>query len=272
MNPALSVLLPVYRPKREYFVSAVQSILKQTFENFELLIVEAGLELSAESMVIGLDDGRIRYLPFGGRASLVRQLNYGLEQAKSDLVARMDADDWAYPDRFEKQMAYLEEHPEVSVVGTQLNIMDAQDKPLGSRRYPTEADDVAKSLRRMNALAHPSVMFRKAGVMEAGGYWDRLCKGNEDYELWCRLVGRGHRLANLDQTLLRYRIHGDAAKSKKLFTILRGTRRVKRHYFGDRMNAGDRMRYWAEGVLLNLPSGIVMELFRRMQYSQEPKL
>lgn len=267
MTPALSVLLPVYQPQWGYLSSAIHSILQQTFSDFELLVVEAPSVATAENQVRAINDARIRYLSFPGSPSLIDQLNYGLLQSTADLIARMDADDWSYPERFARQLEYLNAHHNVSVLGCQINIMDANDRPVGSRRYPTEPQAVARTLPRYNPLAHPSVMFRKQAVVQAGGY--RQFHANEDYELWCRLARQGHQLANLDTTLLRYRLHPGAVKSEKLKKLLRGTRQVKRLYFADTMNTGDRLRYWAEGLLLNLPGPVIMQLFRRLQYRQE---
>lgn len=269
MRPAISVLLPVYRPKHDYLLTAIKSILNQTFSGFELLLIEASSEVCIASVTSELNDSRLRLLRFSGPASLVDQLNMGLREAQAEFIARMDSDDWSYPERLQRQHDYLQAHPEISVIGTQISIMDSLDIPLGYRRYPAESVAVLQALKRYNALAHPSVMYRREPVLTEGGYCYRDYPANEDYELWCRLAQRGHQLANLNDTLLRYRIHPGAMKSEKLKNILRGTRLVKRHYYGDTMNTGEWARYWAEGALLNLPSWAILKLFQRLQYCQE---
>ena len=269
MRTAITVLLPVYRPRHDYLLSAIKSILSQPFFNFELLLIEAPSEVCITSLLSELNDSRLRLLRFYGPASLVDQLNMGLRESQADLIARMDGDDWSYPDRLQRQYEYLQLHPEITVLGTQISIMDSHDVPLGYRRYPAEPVAVLQALKRYNALAHPSVMYRREPVLTEGGYCYRDYPANEDYELWCRLSQRGHQLANLKETLLRYRIHPGAMKSEKLKNILRGTRLVKRHYYTDTMNAGEWARYCAEGVLLNLPSWVILQLFQRLQYRQE---
>jgi len=269
MRPNVSVLMPIYRPRHDYLLTAIKSILKQGFADFELLLIEAPSDVCIDPVLSQLDDSRIRHLRFAGEASLVDQLNFGLQKAQADLIARMDGDDWSYPERLQKQYDYLQEHPEIAVLGSQISIMDARDCPLGYREYPTQPTAVCQALKRFNALAHPSVMFRREAIQAAGGYCYRDYPANEDYELWCRLSRRGHLLANLSDTLLRYRIHPGAMKSEKLKKILRGTRLVKRHYYASTMNTAEWARYCAEGAILNLPGWAIMRLFQRMQYCQE---
>jgi len=269
MRPAVSVLLPIYRPRLDYLLTAIKSILCQTFADFELLLIEAPSEVSIVELLPHIQDARLRHLRFPGPASLVDQLNFGLSEAQAPLIARMDGDDWSYPERLQRQFDHLQTHPHITVLGTQISIMDAKDHPLGYRRYPTEPDAGSKALKRCNVLAHPSVMYRREPMLAAGGYWYRDYPANEDYELWCRLIRLGHQLANLDETLLRYRIHPGAMKSEKLKNILRGTRLVKRHYYGDTMNIVEWTRYCAEGALLNLPGWAILKIFQRLQYRQE---
>jgi hypothetical protein len=178
----------------------------------------------------------------------------------------MDADDWSHPDRFGEQVEFLRNHPDIAVVGTQIDIMDERDRPLGHRSYPTDPEAITAALCRYNPLAHPSVMYRKEAILEAGGYRYRRYPANEDYELWCRLVHLGYGLANLARTLLRYRIHPYAMKSARLRGIIRGTRLVKSRYFRRTMKSRAKVRFWMEGCLLVLPPAWVMLLFRRSQY------
>jgi glycosyltransferase involved in cell wall biosynthesis len=266
ISPAITVLLPVYRPQLSYLRYAIDSMLNQTFDNFTLLVVEAASEVVIDEMMTKLNDDRVVHHRFAGQASLVDQLNCGLQLARTPLIARMDGDDWSFPERLQLQYEFLQQHPEVAVVGSQLCIMDEHDRPLGRRQYPTEPGHIAATLPRYNAIAHPSVMYRTDPILQAGGYCFRSYPANEDYELWCRLVQQGYLLANLEQTLLRYRIHPGGMKSSRLKGILRGTRLVKRHYYRSRMTWPQYSRYLAEGALLNLPGWVILRLFQRMSY------
>lgn len=273
MSPAVTVLIPVYRPQYDYLRDALRSILKQSFTDFEVLLVEAPCygESADVCRRVAEDrrDPRVRHLIYPGKPGLVDQLNFGLANARGDLVARMDADDWSHPDRLQAQVDFLNAHPDIAAVGTQIDVIDCHSYPLGHRCYPTEPEAIAACLPRCNPMAHPSVMFRRHAVLEVGGYRYRRHPANEDYELWCRLVARGHRLANLPRPLVRYRIHPHSMKSEKLRGIVRGTRLVKRHYFSGKMTWRDRARYWAEGLLPALPTPLVLHLFQRLTYRRD---
>jgi glycosyltransferase involved in cell wall biosynthesis len=264
--------MPVYRPRLTYLAEALDSILRQSFDDFEVLLIEAPADEDdvrsqyCDLLVRACNNSRLRHFKYSGPPSLVDQLNDGLDKARGTLVARMDADDWSHPHRFQEQVDFMRQNPDVALVGTQIDVMDHRSFPLGHREYPTRPEDIAACLPNCNPIAHPSVMFRRDIIRQVGGYRYRRYPANEDYELWCRLNARGHRLANLPRRLLRYRLHPGSMKSEKLRGILRGTRLVKRCYFPGRMSWSDRARYWAEGVLPALPTWLVMQLFLRLNY------
>ena len=203
--PCVSVLLPAYNCE-SFVAEAVQSILKQTFQDFELLIIDDGSTDTTSSILRSFNDPRIRLLPNDRNLGLIATLNRGLILASGQYVARMDADDIAAPERLSKQVVYLDTHPDVHVVGTMVDLINEQGVIFGGGpRYPTKPEEIRRYLLRECCLIHPSTIFRKGTVTAVGGY-DASASHAEDYDLWLRLSDH-HKIANLPDTLLSYRMH-----------------------------------------------------------------
>jgi glycosyltransferase involved in cell wall biosynthesis len=266
-RPLVSVLLPVYKPHPVFFPVAVRSVLAQTLGDFELLIAERPSALSAAEMLRQTPDPRITHLLCPEPTSLVEQLNRGLRVARGRYIARLDADDIADPRRLEKQVSYLEEHPGIDVLGSQVRIIDAAGEEVGYRSYPLDHDAIVAALRRRNPLNHSAATFAREGILAAGGYGYARYPV-EDYELWCRLARRGARFANHPDILLRYRVHGEQVKVVSLRAMLRGTLEVKQLYWRGQMDWGDKARLWGERLLSLLPPRLVLSLFAMTHYSK----
>src|SRR5262245_36445896 len=181
--PAVTVLMAVYKPYGPYLRQAVESVLAQTFGDFELLIVEDPSNISAAEMLAGLEDPRIRIHRNDASLGLADSLNVGLKLARAPLIARLDADDACLPQRLERQVAFFNAHPEVDIYGSRIIVIDENGRRIASRDLPLTHEAIARRLRITNALSHPSVMFRKASVDAAGGYESKQIV--EDFELWC---------------------------------------------------------------------------------------
>lgn len=206
MTPLISVLMPVYNGQR-YLAEAVQSIVQQTFKDFEFLMVDDGSTDDSLAMVTAFasQDKRIRLIP-QRHQGLVAALNQGLAQAKGLFIARMDADDISLPERFDKQVAFLLAHPECAVVGSRLLAIDPKGRPLNVQldRFSHEAIDAAHIQGLGGAIPHPAAMMRTDALKEVQGYRN-LFPHVEDLDLWFRLTDKGYRLANLEAVLLKYR-------------------------------------------------------------------
>ena len=203
----VSVILPV-RDGGAYLEAAVASILAQTLSDLELLVVDDGSRDGAVAALrpLAARDARLRVLGNPGRG-LVAALNFGLAQARAPLVARMDADDVALPERLARQLAFLDREPSVAVVGSQVAFIDASGALTGERtHFPTDPETIAAALTTRGCVVkHPSVVARREILLRAGGYRPALARA-EDYDLWLRLAERV-RLANLPEVLLHYRVH-----------------------------------------------------------------
>lgn len=201
--PRISVIMPAYNAEK-YIKEAVDSILSQTFRDFELIILNDASSDATEDIILSFDDPRIVYVKNEENLGVAGTLNRGLELAKGEYIARMDADDISLPERFEKQAAFLDGNAAVAVVGCAVERFCGEES-MGVRRFSAGAEMLRIDTLFGCPLAHPGVMFRTAAIRELGGY-DVAFEGLEDYALWWKVSGKWD-LAALPQVLLRYRIH-----------------------------------------------------------------
>lgn len=270
-SPALSVIMPVWKPVPELLAAAVESILGQTFGDFELLIIEDPSGEPAAEILSGIDDPRFRLVTHPTRTTMVDQLNRGIDLGRAPWLARMDADDVSMPQRFEVQMAALAESPEIDVLGTQIEIIDGSGRTIGRRIFPTSHEGIIRALHRFNPISHPSVIMRRSTVVEAGGYAYPE-RPAQDYELWSRLASRGARFANLSSALVRYRLHGESVKARQVKGTLRAAIETKKEYWWDSMTWQDRLRYAAENLALYVPSPWIYALARKRLYERPSRV
>jgi GT2 family glycosyltransferase len=204
--PLVSVLMPVFNAER-YLTRAVESVLRQTCSDFELLAVDDGSRDSSPTLLarIARTDRRVVVvsLPHQG---LVAALNHGVALARGVYLARMDADDVCLPERFARQAAYLENHREVVALGSWLRIVDAEGFPLHDEAWAVHHEEIdACLLLGKWGLPHPAAMIRADALRRVGGYRNDF-PWAEDFDLWLRL-GEIGRLENLPEILLEYRRH-----------------------------------------------------------------
>ena len=205
-SPLVSVIMPVYNAE-PYLHEAVESILAQTLIDFEFIILNDGSSDGSHEIVseYARRDSRIIYHRFEKNRGLVDILNYGLSLARGEFIGRMDADDISLPKRLENQIAFLEKHPEVGVLGGSIQIIDCNDNKLALLKFPETNTEILWSFCYFNPIVHPSVMMRRQVVLDAGCY--RSVRAHaEDYDLWIRL-SKKTQFANLPQVLLELRKH-----------------------------------------------------------------
>lgn len=207
-KPLISVLLPVYNSEK-YLGKAIESVLNQTYSNFELLLINDGSTDSSKQIVESFSDSRIRFINNPGNQGLIHVLNQGLNLTNGKYIARMDADDICYPDRFQKQINFLEQHPDYGVCGTHIRVINSGE----IIKRPLSDDDLRWWIFNGSPLAHPSVMMRREIFINHQLQYSTVAYLVEDFDLWWRM-SLHCKMANLDEVLLEYRIHSEQESSK----------------------------------------------------------
>ena len=199
--PRISVLMPVYNTKPEHLREAMDSILSQTFTDFEFLILnDCSPNADVEEVVKSYADPRIVYAVNEHNLGISGTRNRLLDMAQGEYLAVMDHDDISLPERFAKQAAFLDAHPEVGIVGCQVwNCVTRKD-----RRLPLKNTDIKKNMMLGCAFCHPAIMMRASVLKEHGIRYEELFSPAEDYALFCRLMKHTD-FANLPEVLFHYR-------------------------------------------------------------------
>ncbi|MEN9919664.1 MAG: hypothetical protein RL662_2100 [Bacteroidota bacterium] len=201
--PKISVILPIFNAKA-YLKKAIDSIIDQTFADWELIIINDGSTDSSEQIVKGYTDERIRYYLNDHNLGLIETLNRGIELSTGEYIARMDADDVSHPDRLTIQSAFLDTNPDIAMCGTYARLVDEVGMDRGRIINLTDNNDLQVNLLFSVPFIHPSVLFR-VFVLKLYMY-NRSYKHAEDYKLWCS-ISDTHKIANIPHFLLQYRWH-----------------------------------------------------------------
>ena len=250
--PLVSVILPAYNAAAT-LREAVASLLRQTFRDFEVLLIDDGSEddTGRIAQALATEDARVRPTP-SPHVGLVNALNLGLSLARGELIARMDADDLAHPDRFRRQTALLAGRPDVALAGCLIACFPADGVREGFRIYADwlnrliEPEEIAREIFIESPLCHPSVMVRKRDVAAVGGYQDHGWA--EDYDLWLRLHLAGKRFAKVPEVLLSWREHPDRLTRTDGRYSIENFLRAKAHYLAAGPLAGTRSAIlWGAG-------------------------
>lgn len=211
MNPKITILMPVYNGEK-YLREAIKSILNQTFNDFELLIINDGSSDQSEKIIKSFIDSRIRLITNKKNLGLVDTLNIGFKEAKGKYIARMDQDDISLSPRLKKQYNFMENNPEIGISGTWV-------KKIGKKmsfisKYYTGHNELFAYLLFGTPFAHPSVIIRKDIIEPNNLFYNHKYKNAEDIELWSRAF-KLTKIANIPEILLYYRSHPESTSQKK---------------------------------------------------------
>lgn len=201
-RPEISVILPFYNAE-QYIYDSVKCIINQTFDNLELILINDGSNDSSGDIAQSISDRRIRYFENKNNQGLIKTLNKGLHFAEGKFIARMDADDLCYINRFEKQIEYFKYNPDIDILGTGQYIIGTDRTYI--HKLSNEENRIQLFLQPI--VGHSSVMLKKEALYKNNLYYDKNALYAEDYKLWIDASLCGLTICNLSECLCGYRIH-----------------------------------------------------------------
>ena len=225
-NPKISVIMSVFNAQT-YLKEALDSILNQTFSDFEFLLIDdCSTDKSSEILeAYAKKDDRIGLIKNGSNQGLTKNLNTLINIACGEYIARMDADDISQAERFKKQVEFLDNNPNIDIVGTFSEDISEDGKILGTRKVPVTNDEIIKLLPTLNPLSHPTVMYRRESIEKLDGY-DEKYRTSQDYLLWFEAAGHGMMFYNIPEFLFKYRMN-DKYTARKSFQYRMNEFRIK---------------------------------------------
>ena len=279
--PRISVVMPVYNAEK-YLSDAISSILQQTFNDFELIVIDDGSNDRSPGIIEAFAKKDRRLVVHRQKNSgLIASLNRACSLARGTFIARMDADDVSLPYRFERQVDFLEKHPDIGLLGTWIQDIGPAGQPGPIWPLPTTPDSIRWFLMFGNCIAHPSIMARRELIQ--GLRYRNEARHVEDYDLWIRMSAVS-RLANLPEVLLKYRVVGQSVSSRNLSEQQEQATRLRSRLRTDVLNSSDAgVEIVTKDLLLKLysafsrkyslssddESAIVLDIFRRLYLSGE---
>lgn len=202
-SPIISVVMSVYNGEK-YLKESIRSILNQTFKDFEFIIINDGSTDSTERIIKSFKDPRIIAVSRHNKG-LVASLNQAIRMAKGKYIARQDDDDISLPERLKKELIFMNNHPDCVLVGTAFEVMDENKKNISIEAFPTENNDLKRSMLSVNPFAHGSTLFSRKAAIDCGLYTDKYGP-TEDFALWSKMALVGE-INNLPDLLYRWRVN-----------------------------------------------------------------
>lgn len=214
-SPLVSVLMTAYNAEK-YIGLAIQSILDQTYKNFEFIIIEDCSKDDTWEIIqeYAKKDKRIVAVKNEVNLNAGGSSNKGLKHCKGKYIVRMDADDWSFPYRIEKQVNFMEDNPTVVASGGTMVICDEDLNCIGTRKYPQTNNDILNLILRFDPVPHPASIWRKEAIDKTNGYPQKLGI-SEDYAITLDISQYGD-LANIEDELVKYRVHRKSATNAKM--------------------------------------------------------
>lgn len=251
VEPLLSIVMAA-RNESRYIAAAIESIISQTYPNWELIVIDDGSIDNTPAILESYSklDNRIRWISNPQSQGLAASLNRGIRLARAAIIVRADADDLNLPSRFEEQLRYLIDHPEVDFVGGGAILMNENGDEIKEFFLPSEHDDIKRIAYKNTCFFHPSVAMRKSALERTGLYDEGFIRA-QDKELWLRGLRVGCRYANIPKPLIRYRL---TERSKSLKTTWDTARSLAR------MGVRYQIKYWWLSLSLFLARQLIIKM------------
>ncbi|GAB4230629.1 MAG: hypothetical protein Tsb0034_02630 [Ekhidna sp.] len=208
---SVSVLMSCYNDAR-YVGEAIESVLSQSFDDFEFIIINDGSTDESESVIKSYFDERIKYINQPNQG-LSKALNKGLSLAKGEFIARLDSDDIAYPDRLEKQHQFLMLNPEYVLIGSAVENIDKDGNHVYDTIHPLTDQELRKKMQIHCPVAHTTAFYKRDIAIKCGGYYEPIKQFFEDHMLWYQMAQHG-KIGNLPDILMKYRLHPHSITEK----------------------------------------------------------
>lgn len=218
--------MPVYNAEK-YLKEAIDSILNQSFTDFEFIIIDDGSVDGSLNIIKAYDDPRIKLFCNEQNKGLVYTLNKGLRLSKGKYVARMDSDDICVKDRLKLQVTFLEKNSSISILGGSLQYLGTEYH----KHFPLDNEKIKILLLQRTAFVHPCIMFRRCDLVNHSLFYDVDYEYAEDYHLWTTASIRGLKMANLDDILIYYRQHDNQISTAKLDSQIQITNEIRNNYW-----------------------------------------
>jgi len=226
--PEITVLMSVYNSEK-YLKECIESVLNQTFGDFEFLIINDASTDNSRDIILSYKDNRIKLIDNDVNIGLTKSLNKGIKLSKGKYIARMDADDVCVNSRFINQLNYMNENHKCIVCGTWAELIDENDNYLGELKYPVNNDKIRNSLFFYNCIVHSSVIIRKNILLDNSIFYDEEYKQTQDYDLWCRLTKYGE-FYNYPKVLVEFRKHSNSISNIKSEMQINNYYQITFHY------------------------------------------
>lgn len=221
--PKISVLMPVYNTEEKYLKESIESILNQTFTDFEFIIINDGSKNNTEQIILSYKDDRVKYIKNDKNLGIIETLNKGLSIANGEYIARMDSDDIALPERLEKQFNYMDKNINIGILGTWFKRIPHNQ----IIQHPLDNDEIKFFLLyNFNVLGHPTIMIRTSIIQKYNLKYEEQNKHVEDYGLWLAMLNKTD-FANIGEILVHYRWHSNNISKQHSEVQIKNANRLK---------------------------------------------